>query len=66
LSFPQAQSKVVFPLLFSFYFRIAGNLTPVTGPGRIDQSFNFRAEQTNATAMLTTVLKNGTAAAAYA
>jgi hypothetical protein len=40
--------------------------TPITGPGRIDQSFNFRAEQTNAAAMLTTVLKNGTAAAAYA
>ena len=39
---------------------------PVTGPGRIEQSFNFRAYQTSGAAMLTAVLKNGTAAAAYA
>ena len=39
---------------------------PVTGPGRIEQSFNFHAEQTDVAAMLVAVLKNGTAAAAYA
>ena len=39
---------------------------PVTGPGRIEMSFNFRAEQTDAAQMLTAVLENGLAAAAYA
>ncbi len=39
---------------------------PVTGPGRIEQSFNFRAEQGASAPMLTAVLKNGTAATAYA
>jgi hypothetical protein len=39
---------------------------PVTGPGRIEQTFNFRAEQSSSAAMLSAVLKNGTAAAAYA
>jgi len=39
---------------------------PVTGPGRIEQSFNFRAEQSALAPMLTAVLKNGTAAAGYA
>jgi len=39
---------------------------PVSGPGRIEQTFNFRSEQTGAAPMLTAVLKNGTAAAAYA
>jgi hypothetical protein len=39
---------------------------PVTGPGRIEQSFNFRAEQSASAAMLAVVLKNGTSAIAYA
>jgi len=39
---------------------------PVTGPGRIEQTFNFQCEQGTAAAMLSAVLKNGTAAAAYA
>jgi hypothetical protein len=39
---------------------------PVTGPGRIEQSFNFRAEQSSSAAMLSAVLKNATAAGSYA
>jgi hypothetical protein len=39
---------------------------PVTGPGRIEQTFNFKAEQDSSHAMLTAVLKNSQAAAAYA
>jgi hypothetical protein len=39
---------------------------PVTGPGRIEQTFNFRAEQSDTLPMLTITLKNALAAAAYA
>jgi hypothetical protein len=39
---------------------------PVSGPGRFEMTFNFRAEQDNDSPMLTAVLKNATAAAAYA
>jgi hypothetical protein len=39
---------------------------PVSGPGRIEMNFSFRAEQSDSAAMLTAVLKNGSAAAAYA
>lgn len=39
---------------------------PVTGPGRIEQTFNFRSEQSSGAAMLTAVLKNAIAAAGYA
>ncbi len=38
---------------------------PVTGPGRIEQSFNFRANQTSSGAMLTAMLKNGLGASSY-
>lgn len=46
--------------------RLAPAGVPVTGPGRIEQSFNFTASQSSSAAMLTAVLKNGLAAAAYA
>jgi hypothetical protein len=39
---------------------------PVSGPGRFEMSFNFRAEQSSSAAMLSAVLKNGTAAGDYA
>ena len=38
---------------------------PVTGPGRIEATFNFRAEQSDVAAMLVVTLKSGLAAAAY-
>ncbi|MGD9924429.1 MAG: phage tail tube protein [Pseudorhodoplanes sp.] len=39
---------------------------PVTGPGRIEQSFNLVASQSSSAAMFTAVLKNALAAASYA
>jgi hypothetical protein len=39
---------------------------PVSGPGRFEMTFNFRAEQTASDPMLTVVLENGTDAANYA
>jgi hypothetical protein len=39
---------------------------PVTGPGALEQTFNFRCQQDSTNPMLTAVLKNGQAAAVYA
>jgi hypothetical protein len=39
---------------------------PVSGPGRFEMSFNFRANQTSADPMVTVTLKNGHDASEYA